>query len=188
MGRYDEQTNTIAFQGDIQCDGYIVYESVAGRFNGVRLAGCLAHIRREYVGVGKMAPEVTIPVLLYIQQIYFIESQLRQSAIRKIAAPPACRELIRRSRSRPIADELHDFLLEYRVNHLPHGDIGEAITYTLNQWPKFRVCLEQGILEIDNNLVENMIRPTKLGMNYGKLRIMQRCADQEALPEIETAA
>jgi transposase len=161
---YDEQTNTIAFQGDIQCDGYVVYESVAGRFDGVRLAGCLAHIRREYVGVGEMAPEVTIPVLLHIQQIYFIESQLRQSATRETAAPPACRELIRRSRSRPIADELHGFLLEYRVNHLPHGAIGEAITYTLNQWPKFLVCLEQGVLEIDNNLVENMIRPTKLGM------------------------
>jgi transposase len=161
---YDEQTNTIAFQGDIQCDGYVVYESVAGRFEGVRLAGCLAHIRREYTGVGKMAPEVTIPVLLHIQQIYFIESQMRQSATRKTAAPPACRELIRRSRSRPIADELHRFILEYRVKHLPHGAIGEAITYTLNQWPKFLICLEQGVLEIDNNLVENMIRPTKLGM------------------------
>jgi transposase len=121
---YDEQTNTIAFQGDIQ-------------------------------------------------QIYFIESKLRQSATRETAAPPACRELIRRSRSRPIADELHGFLLEYRVKHLPHGAIGEAITYTLNQWPKFLVCLEQGVLEIDNNLVENMIRPTKLGaknwMFFGNL-------------------
>ena len=37
---YDEQTNTITFQGDIQCDGYVVYESVAGRFDGVRGAGC----------------------------------------------------------------------------------------------------------------------------------------------------
>jgi transposase len=161
---YDEQTNTIAFQGDIQCDGYVVYESVARRVDGVRLAGCLAHIRREYTGVGTMAPEVTIPVLLHIQRIYFIESRMRQSATRETAAPPACRELIRRSRSRPIADELHRFLLEYRSKHLPHGAIGEAITYTLNQWSKFLVCLEQGVLEIDNNLVENMIRPTKLGM------------------------
>lgn len=161
---YDEATRTIAFQGDIQCDGYVVYESVAGRFEGIRLAGCLAHIRREYIKVGTMAPEVTIPVLLLIQRIYFIESQMRQSATRETAAPPACRELIRRSRSRPIADELHRFILEYRVNHLPHQAIGEAITYTLNQWPKFLVCLEQGVLEIDNNLLENMIRPTKLGM------------------------
>ena len=78
--------------------------------------------------------------------------------------PRIHRPRIRRSRIRPIADELHRFILKYRTNHLPHHAIGEAITYTLNQWPKFLVCLEQGILEIDNNLVENMIRPTKLGM------------------------
>lgn len=161
---YDKHTNTVAFRGTIQCDGYVVYESVAGRFKDIRLAGCLAHIRRGFTDVGTASPEVTIPVLLHIQQIYRIEGQLRKSSTRKTAAPPACRELIRRSRSRPIADKLHRLLLEYRLAHLPQSAIGEAITYALNQWPKFLVCLEQGILEIDTNGVENMIRPSKLGM------------------------
>lgn len=161
---YDEATNTIAFQGDIQSDGYVVYDSVAGRVEGIRQAGCLAHIRREFTDLGNASPEVTIPIFLYIQKIYFIEKHLRQSSTREIAAPPACRELIRRSRSRLIADELHGFLIEKRDAHLPQSDTRKAITYTLNQWSKFLVCLEQGILEIDNNLVENMIRPTKLGM------------------------
>jgi transposase len=155
---YDEATNTIAYTGTIHTDGYGVYDSVAKK-HGLRHAGCLAHIRRKYTDLGKAAPEVTVPILLLIQKIYYIEKQIRQSA-----APPACRALIRRARIRPIADELHNFILAHRKAHLPAGDIGQAITYTLNQWPKFLVCLEGGSLELDTNLVENMIRPTKLGM------------------------
>ncbi len=72
--------------------------------------------------------------------------------------------MIRRARSRPIADELHRFILGHLKTHLPASNVGQALGYTLNQWPKFLHCLEQGVLEIDTNLVENMIRPTKLGM------------------------
>ena len=63
-----------------------------------------------------------------------------------------------------IADELHRFVLGHRQTHLPAGNVGQALDYTLHQWPKIRHCLSQGVLEIDTNLVENMIRPTKLGM------------------------
>ncbi len=155
---YDEVTNTIAYEGTIHTDGYGVYDSVAKK-HGLRHAGCLAHIRRKYTDLGSAAPEVTVPILLLIQKIYFIEKQIRQSE-----APPACRALIRRARSRPIAGELHNLILAHRKAHLPAGDVGQAIIYTLNQWPKFLVCLESGSLELDTNLVENMIRPTKLGM------------------------
>jgi transposase len=97
--------------------------------------------------------------LLYIQRIYHIEKQTRQTE-----APPACRELIRRARRRPIAEELHRFVLAERQRHLPGSDVAQAINYTLNQWHKLLVCFEDGALELDTNLVENMIRPTKLGM------------------------
>jgi len=156
---YDEESHTIGFAGNIQCDGFSVYDALAARFANVRLLGCLAHMRRKFMEAGDASPEVTIPVLLFIQQIYFIETQARWTA-----APPACLELIRRSRSRPIANELHRFLLSHRKGHLPHGALGEAITYALNQWAKFILCLEQGVLDIDNNKVENLIRPSKLGM------------------------
>ncbi len=75
--------------------------------------------------------------------------------------------MIRRARSLPIADELHRFILGHRKTHLPVGNFGRTIDCTLNQWPKIRHCLSQGILEIDTNLVENMIRLTKLGMKNG---------------------
>ena len=156
---YDKETGTLGFSGTIQCDGFSAYDSLMKRFAGILLAGCLAHIRRKFVEVKDGAPEVLLPILLFIQQIYFIEKQARWTA-----APAACRELIRRSRSRPIADQLHEFLLAHRKAHLPQGDLGSAITYALNQWDKFLVCLEQGVLDIDNNSVENLIRASKLGM------------------------
>ena len=63
-----------------------------------------------------------------------------------------------------IAGELHRFVVAERQRHLPGSDIAQALNYTLNQWHKILVCFEDGALELDTNLVENMIRPTKLGM------------------------
>ena len=155
---YDPDTNTIAFEGTIHTDGYIVYDTVAAKF-GLRHGGCLAHTRRKFTDLGSASPEITIPVLHFIQRIYRIEAQTR-----KTAAPSACRELIRRARSLPIAHELHEFILRQYKNQRPASSVGQALGYTLNQWPKILHCLTQGVLEIDTNLVENMIRPTKIGM------------------------
>ena len=155
---YDEATNTIAYQGGIHTDGYIVYDTIAAKF-GLRHGGCLAHTRRKFSDLGSSAPEVTLPIFLYIQRIYQIEKQTRQTS-----APSACRELIRRARSLPIAGELHQFVLEHYKKQRPASNVAQALGYTLNQWPKILHCLSQGMLEIDTNLVENMIRPTKLGM------------------------
>ena len=155
---YDEETGTIAYDGTLQCDGFSAYTALAARFMAIRLAGCLTHIRRKFVEAKDLAPDVTLPILLLIQRIYRIENETR-----KTHAPPACRELIRRARSRPIADELYRLIVAARTSQLPHGPLGEALTYAINQWPKFLVCLENGRLEVDNNLAENKIRPTKLG-------------------------
>lgn len=158
---HDPETNTIAWRGTMHTDGYGVYDAVAGA-HGLRHAGCLAHIRRKFVELGDATPEVTLPVLLHIQRLYRIERQMGQSG-----APPPCRELIRRARSRPISDELHALMCEARGAHLPGSDVGKALGYALNQWDKFAVCLEDGSLELDTNLVENLIRPAKLGLkNY----------------------
>ncbi len=155
---YDEATHTLAYQGTIHTDGYVVYDAVATRF-GLHHGGCLAHIRREFIELGSASPEVTIPTLLHIQRIYQIEARTRLTG-----APPTCRELIRRACSLPIARALHQFILDHLKAHLPSGDVRRTLQYTLNQWPKILHCLSQGVLEIDTNLVENMIRPTKLGM------------------------
>jgi len=155
---YDPATKTISFTGTIQCDGYSAYRAIAALFGSILLAGCLAHIRRKFVEAMPEKPELILPILLAIQQIYFIEKHLREGNV-----PPACRELVRRTRSRAIADRLHQLIVDARTLTLPHGKFGEALTYAVNQWDKFLVCLQQGTLEVDTNLVENLIRPTKLG-------------------------
>ena len=155
---YDPETNTLAYTGQIHTDGYIVYDTVASRF-GLDHGGCLAHARRKFTDLGDASPEVAVPILLYIQRLYFIEKQMKQTA-----APSACRELIRRSRSLPIAHELHRFALEQFKIQRPASNVGQSLSYLLNHWGKIIHCLTQGVLEIDTNGVENMIRPTKLGM------------------------
>jgi transposase len=155
---YDPETDTLAYTGQIHTDGYIVYDTVANRF-GLDHGGCLAHARRKFTDLGKASPEVTIPVLLFIQRIYLIEKQTRQTA-----APSQCRELIRRSRSLPIAHDLHHFAVGQFKIQRPASNVGQALGYLLNHWDKIIHCLTQGVLEIDTNGVENTIRPTKLGM------------------------
>lgn len=165
---YDPETKTISFEGTILCDGYGAYRAIAALFGTIRLAGCLAHIRRKFVEAMSEKPELILPILLAIQQIYFIEKQMREGKV-----PPVCRELVRRTRSRAIAEHLHELIISARTVTLPRGKFGEALTYAINQWDKFLVCLEQGTLDVDTNLVENMIRPTKLGaknsMFFGSL-------------------
>ena len=64
-------------------------------------------------------------------------------------------------------------VVHYKKQRLASND-GKALGYTLNQWLKILHCLSRGVLEIDTNLVENMIRPTKLGMKnwmfFGMIR------------------
>ena len=158
----DEESGMTRFRGTIQCDGYSAYQALVARYGGIELAGCLAHIRRKFFEARKQAPEVVLPILLAMQRLYRIEEELRE-----IQAPPDCRQLVRWVRSRPIVEELHELILTERSRHLPKSKLGEALNYALGQWEEFCRYLRDGALEIDNNLVENAIRPTKLGAkNY----------------------
>lgn len=158
-------TNTTLFKGTVQCDGYSAYTALVSRYEGVRLGGCLAHIRRRFFEAAKQAPEVSLEVLSLIRELYAIEGQLRDG--RPERAPPACRELVRRARARPIVERLEALLKREAGKHLPKSKLGEALGYALGQWEEFKLYLGDGVLEIDQNLVENAIRPVKLGAkNY----------------------
>jgi hypothetical protein len=105
--------------------------------------------------------------------------------------------LIRRGRSLPVARELHHFIHEQHKKQRPASNVAQALGYTLNQWEKILHCLSQGVLEIDTNLVENMIWPTKLGMKnwmfFGSLEagtnnaliytLLANCRAQDLDPE-----
>jgi len=155
---YDEATNTLLYEGLLQCDGYSAYQALATRFAGIKLAGCLAHIRRKFMEAREQAPEIVLPILALMQKLYRIESWVNNDT-----ATSDCRLLVRRTHSRSLLEELRAVIETERKEHLPHSKLGEAITYALGQWDKFVCYLDDGRIEIDNNLCENAVRPTKLG-------------------------
>jgi hypothetical protein len=84
---------------------------------------------------------------------------------------------VRASESRPIVKRIERALLKIKASGrpLPQSLLGPAIDYALSQGPTLEVYLADGRVEIDNNLVENAIRPTAIGKNYAQLSVMRRC-------------
>ena len=132
--------------------------NAAAQQQAITLAGCLAHARREFYEARETAPRRCGWVLRQIANLYQIEAHLRE---RK--ASPKLRKLTRQLQSQPILQRLHAALNKLRPKHLPQSALGKAITYTLNQWPQLCAFVQDGRVEIDNNLVENAIRPTAIG-------------------------
>src|SRR5690606_13895181 len=94
-----------------------------------------------------------------IGHLYRIEAQLREAK-----AGPALREAVRAAQSRMIHRRLRKLFERLSPRAiLPKSKLGRAIRYALKEWSKLEVYLGDGRVEIDNNLVENAIRPTKLG-------------------------
>jgi transposase len=149
------------FSGTIGCDGYSVYQSHAAKSNGsLRLAACWAHVRRKFDEAKAGHPRPAATVLLLIQQLYRIEKQLRQNK-----ASAKLRQVKRAEHSRMITERIGTLLKHWkeRERFLPQSLMGKAIDYTLTLWAHLQVYLEDGRVEIDNNMVENTIRPTAVG-------------------------
>jgi len=151
----------VDFRGTLQCDGYAAYGAfLKERGEAITLAGCWAHARRHFHEAREHAPQHAGFILRQIQHLYRIEKQLREER-----AGPRLREAVRASRSRPIHARLHRVLVKLKLSkrHLPQSSMGQAIDYALAQWAMLSVYLDDGRVEIDNNLVENAIRPTAIG-------------------------
>lgn len=149
------------FTGTIQCDGYAAYRAFAnGRDQTITLAGCWAHARRRFYEARESSPRLAGWLLNQIQQLYRIEARLREHR-----AGPALREAIRASESRPVVKRIERALLKLKASgrHLPQSPLGTAMDYALGQWRTLEIYLGDGRVEIDNNLVENAIRPTAIG-------------------------
>ena len=149
------------FSGTVQCDGYAAYPSFANRSEGrITLAACWAHARRKFHEATESTPQQAGWMLLQIQHLYRIEKQLREAK-----AGPQQRQAVRASQSRMITERIHRALsrIKLKGRQLPQSALGKAIDYTLTMWPMLTVYLEDGRVEIDNNPVENAIRPTAIG-------------------------
>jgi transposase len=150
----------VDFQGKLQCDGYAAYRSFANSRKGIELAGCWAHVRRKFFEAQEQSPRLAGWLLSQIQQLYRVEARLREQQ-----AGPQLRAAIRASESKPVVQRLERALIRLKSSgrHLPQSLLGSAMDYALGQWRTLDVYLADGRVEIDNNLVENAIRPTALG-------------------------
>ena len=149
------------FTGTIQCDGYAAYRAFAnGRGQNITLAGCWAHVRRKFYEARESSPRLAGWWLNQIQQLYRIEARLREHR-----AGPSLRAAVRASESRPVIKRIERALIKLKASgrQLPQSPLSIAIDYALGQWRTLEIYLSDGRVEIDNNLVENAIRPTAIG-------------------------
>jgi transposase len=146
------------FTGKLQCDGYSAYPAFAKEKAMLALFGCWAHARRNFFEAQEEAPRVAGWILNQIGLLYRWEEELRRNR-----AGPVLRQVQRSSHHRMVIERLSRALKKLRPQYLPQSLMGQAIGYAVNQWPLLEGFLEHGEVEIDNNLVENAIRPTALG-------------------------
>lgn len=164
-----------SWSGKLVCDDYAGYKALFDR--GVIEIGCMAHARRKLHDLyANHKSEIAEEGLRYFAALYQVESEARELNLNAQA-----RHRLRQQRAKPIAESLRQWLTRQR-GQVPDGSAtAKAIDYGLGRWAALTRYLEDGDLPIDNNHVENRIRPVALGRSNwlfaGSLRAGQRAAN-----------
>ena len=154
------------FKGYVQTDGYLGYDFIEQMADIIHL-GCWAHVRRKFVEVinatgkdkdGKKKPGSGDVALDYIGKLYQIEKECVQQKLK-----PEQIALERQARAGPVLAQFRAWLDKRTLQVPPGSTVGKAISYTLGQWERLVVYLQDGRLHPDNNLAENAIRPFVIG-------------------------
>jgi transposase len=160
--------------GKLVCDDYAGYKALFER--GVIEIGCMAHARRKFHELfANHRSDLAAEALRYFAKLYEIEGEAREQRL-----DAEGRQRLRQQRSKPIAESLREWLTRQR-GQVPDGSAtAKAIDYSLGRWAALIRYLEDGDLPIDNNHIENRIRPVALGRSNwlfaGSLRAGQRAA------------
>ena len=156
-GRVPE-TLLAGYRGALMADGYEGYEPVC-RSQGLVRLGCWVHARRKFVDVSKASKKKNghaAYAIKMIAKLYAIEKSQQESDTNMRYAE-------RLGRAKPIIDKLRVWLDETRPKVPPKSTLGKALHYLDHQWPRLVGYLGDGRYPIDNNLVENAIRPFAIG-------------------------
>ena len=146
------------WNGVLQTDGYQVYDQVGGP--GLIHVGCWAHARRKFVDAVKVNPQdgAAIAMVTRMDALFLVDRHARQQQLNADQ-----RAALRREHAQTWMDEIHSECRKLRTQLLPKSALGEAVTYTLNMWPKLRRCFDHAEVELSNNVAENSMRPVALG-------------------------
>lgn len=148
------------YKGYLQCDGYKVYDKI-GAQEGITLVGCLVHARRKFHDAMDNDPERAKHAMHTFAQIYQLEKNINTLDNEKEKRKK------RLSQIAPLLKQLKQWIHQESIKVLPKSAIGKAMAYYLNQYPKFENLLLDPKIKLDNNLIENTIRPLALGRkNY----------------------
>jgi hypothetical protein len=159
------------------CDDYAGYKALFAA--GVTEVGCLAHARRKFsdLWVNHKSPLAEEALQLF-GKLYDVEREAREVSAEQ-------RQRMRQLQSQPIADKLREWLLLKRQKATDGTAIARAIDYSLGRWQALMRFLDDGSLPIDNNWVENRIRPIALGRSNwlfaGSLRAGKRAGAVRSL-------
>lgn len=149
------------FSGTLQSDGYKVYQNLQLKGN-LKSLFCMAHARRYFEKALDNDKSRASYALEQIQKLYALERKIKQNQ--------ANRKLIERYRRRyatPILKAMYNWMQEQYPKVLPKSAIAKAIAYSLKLWNGLCAYTGNGNYLIDNNPIENTIRPLALGRkNY----------------------
>jgi transposase len=143
------------WKGALMVDDFGGYKAIFGQ--GVTELGCFAHARRKYFELNEaQANPIAQEVLLRMAALYAIEARGRGMSI-------AQRADLRQREALPLLTSMHDWLKTTRLTVANGGGTAKAIDYSLKRWPALSRYANSGVLPIDNNPIENAIRPICLG-------------------------
>jgi transposase len=148
----------LGYRGYLQTDGYAGYNRILKR-GDIEGVGCMAHARRRFMEAKKALPQQgkstrVHQALAFIGKLYQLEQLIRDLS-------PEARKARREQDAIPVLTQFKAWLDAQSVP--PQSALGKAVTYALGQWPRLTVYTIDGRLSIDNNAIENAIRPFALG-------------------------
>jgi len=146
------------WQGILQTDGYQAYDDIGG--DKLVRVGCWAHARRKFVDAVKLNPRdaEAIAMVTRMDALFLVDRHAREQQLSVEE-----RLALRREHAASWAQEIHDECVKLRSTALPKSALGQAVSYTLNQWSRLRRCFDYANVELSNNLAENSMRPVALG-------------------------
>jgi transposase len=149
------------FKGHLQTDGYSAY-NIFDQKDGITLFHCWAHARRKFYESQDSDIDRAIYALKQIQLLYAIEGKAKEQSLSDEQVLS-----LRKQEAVPVLNSLQQWMKQTYIEVLPKSPMGKAITYSLQRWEQLMIYTTNGKLNIDNNPVENAIRPVAIGRkNY----------------------
>lgn len=146
------------FEGVLQSDGYGAYESFAKNNEKVVRVACWAHARRKFVEAESESPQAVRMVLGLIGHLYRDEYQYDDKG-----HSPKLRAIRRIAQSTQVLNRIEKVVQILHLRTRPKSKLGKACTYLLGQWAALLRIRQYGQVRLDNNLIENAIRPSAVG-------------------------